>query len=150
MKRWIVLAAFLAVILALPQRQGDVADLLPVELVYVYKEGNLLRVETDTGQFGEGATLAQALEELRATAPGEVFLDTADYLILTRDTVECLPQLADLLRPGTQVCLGFQADAQAAAYLAAHKPGVTLKDCRSGAVALPTLVKREERYSLVS
>lgn len=143
------LAVALAALLALPRRQ-DVSDLLPVELVYVYKVEKTIWVETDTGEAGAGDSLRAALDDLRATAPGEVFLDTADYLIVTRDTVDCLPQLAQLLRPGTEVCLGFRADAQAAAYLAAHKPGVTLRDCRSGAVALPTLVKTEERYRLVS
>ena len=150
MKRWPIFAAALAVVLLLPSRTKDVGDLLPMELLYIYKEDNRIHAETDTGEAGVGDTLAQALEDLKATAPGEVFLETADYLIVTKDTVPLLPQLTKVLRPATEVCLGVNADTQAAAFLAAHKPGVTLQDCRSGGQALPTLIKTEERYRLVS
>ncbi|MGN0977533.1 MAG: hypothetical protein ACI4PH_05705 [Faecousia sp.] len=150
MKRWPILAAALAALLLVPSQTGDVGDLLPVELLYIYKENDRICLETDTGEAGEGDSLTAALTDLKATAPGEVFLDTADYLIVTKDTVPLLPQLTKVLRPATEVCLGVNADTQAAAFLSAHKPGVTLKDCRLGGQALPTLIKTEERYRLVS
>lgn len=150
MKRWPIVAAALVALLLLPSQNKDVGDLLPVELLYIYKENDRIRVETDTGEAGEGDGLTQALADLKATAPGEVFLETADYLIVTKDTLPLLPQLTRVLRPATEVCLGINADTQATAFLSAHKPGVTLKDCRLGGQALPTLIKTEERYRLVS
>ena len=145
MKRWIFFAAALAAVVLMPARTKDVGELLPLELLSIYKNNNQIHVETDTGEAGVGDTL----EDLKATAPGEVFLETADYLIVTKDTVDLLPQLTEVLRPATEVCLGINADTQAAAFLSAHKPGVTLKDCRSSGQALPRLIKTEERYRLV-
>lgn len=151
MKRWIILAAAAAVALMFaPSGTTDVGELLPVELLYIYKEESGIRVETDTENFGVGDNLTAALENLKATASGEIFLDTADYLIITKETVSLLPQLWEILRPATEVCLGVNADAQAAAFLSAHKPGVTLNDIRSGGVSLPILIRTEERYCLVS
>lgn len=151
MKRWIILAAAtVAALLFAPSEKTDVGELLPVELLYIYKEETGIRVETDTGNLGIGGDLTAALENLKATAPGKVFLETADYLIVTKQTVSLLPQLWEILRPATEVCLGVNADAQAADYLSAHKPGVTLNDIRSGGQILPSLIRTEERYCLVS
>lgn len=149
MRRWIIYgaAAALALLLA-PAPRTDVGELLPVELLYVYKEGDALRVETDTGNFGTGETLDEALGELKETAPGVVFLDTVDYVIVTGQTIELLPQLWERLRPAAQVCLGLGADAGAAEFLAAHKPGVTLNDIRSGRCVPPILSRSGERYKL--
>lgn len=151
MKRWIILAAAVAAALMFPSHsKADVGELLPVELLYIYKDENGIQVQTDTGNLGTGSDLRSALENLKATAPGEIFLDTADYLIITKDTANLLPQLWDILRPATEVCLGVNADTQAAAFLSAHKPGVTLNDIRSGGRFLPTLIRTGERYRLVS
>lgn len=151
MKRWLVLAVIAAAALMFPSRSAtDVGELLPVELLYVYKEENNIRVATDTGNLGVGKDLEEALADLKATAPGNIFLDTADYLIITAETVGLLPQLCEILRPSTEVCLGVNPDSHAAAFLSAHKPGVTLNDIRSGGQALPALVRTGERYRLVS
>ncbi len=151
MRRWTVLAALAAAALLLaPAEATDVGELLPVELLYIYKEDGRVCVQTDTENWGIGDDLTAALTDLKATAPGNLFLETAEYLIVTKDTAELLPQLWQILRPGTEVVLGIQADAQAAAFLAAHKPGVTLNDIRSGNADLPILTRTEERYRLES
>lgn len=151
MRRWIIYGAVavLALLLA-PAPRTDVGELLPVELLYLYMEEGSLCVETDTGNFGAGPDLDAALADLKATASGTVFLDTADYLVITGQTMAQLPQLWELLRPATQVCLGVGADAGAAEFLAAHKPGVTLNDIRSGRRIPPILTRTEERYRLES
>lgn len=150
MRRWIVYALVLALVLLLsPAAKTDVGELLPVELLYIYysNEGTLC-VETDTGDFGTGETLDRALSDLKATASGNIFLDTADYLVITKEAAPLLPQLWKILRPATQVCLGAGADAGAAKFLSAHKPGVTLNDVRAGMGILPVLTWTGERYRL--
>ncbi len=150
MKRWILLTAAVAAALMFPSRDtADVAELLPVELLYVSKDESGIWVQTDTGDLGIGGDLQSALEDLEGTAPGRIFLDTADYLIITKETIDLLPQLWEILRPATEVCLGINADTRAAAFLSAHKPGVTLNDIRSGEQSLPSLIRTEERYCLV-
>lgn len=149
MKRWIVYALVLVLVLFLsPVEKTDVGELLPVELLFIYYKEESLCVETDTGDMGTGETLDGALADLKATAPGNIFLDTADYLIIARDAIPLLPQLWQILRPATQLCLGEGVDAGTAAFLAAHKPGVTLNDVRAGRRTLPVLTRTEERYQL--
>lgn len=151
MRRWWIFAALVAVALTLiPSHATDVGELLPVELLYVDRKETGVRVETDTGETGYGENLMAALSDLKATAPGSVFLETADYLVVTREAADLLPQLRKILRPATRVCLGVNADAGAAAYLSAHKPEVMLKDIRSAGKPLPVLVGMGERYHLVS
>lgn len=152
MRRWILYAAVVLLLLALaPVEKTDIGQLIPVELLYVYKEEGKTVAETDTGCLGRGANLEKAIEDLHATAEGELFLETADYLIVTKDTQALIPELGAYLRPGTQVCLGINMDAQAAAYLAAHSPQVTMNDIRAGKETLPVLVKIEEgRYCIAS
>lgn len=150
MRRWIVYALVMALVLLIsPVPKNDVGELKPVELLYVhYGDAGKLWVETDTGDRGMGETLEEALGDLKATASGVIFLDTADYLILHKNAAFLLPQLWKVLRPATQVCLGNGIGEDTPAFLAAHKPGVTLNDIRSGAWAMPTLTRIEERYRL--
>ena len=150
MRRWIVYTLVLAMALFLsPAEKTDVGDLLPVELLHIYysNEGTVC-VETDTGDFGTGETLDRALSDLKATASGNIFLDTADYLVIAREAIPLLPRLWEILRPATQVCLGTGADPETARFLSAHKPGVTLNAIRAGMEALPVLTQAEGRYRL--
>ncbi len=132
-----------------PVEKTDVGELKPVELLYIcYTDENKVQVKTDTEDWGIGDTLDAALSDLKATASGNIFLDTADYLVIHRNAVTLLPQLWRILRPATQVCMGTEAQGETAAFLSAHKPGVTLNDVRSGRQALPVLRRAEERYRL--
>lgn len=147
MRRWMIYVAVVAAALILkPKDIKDVGELLPVELLYISREAGSIRAETDTGTFGTGRNLEEALKDLKETAPGEIFLETADYLIVTDRTVNLLPRLTEVLRPSTEVCVGKNADAQAAAFLKAHPSEVTLKDIRAGQEEIPTLIKSKERY----
>lgn len=151
MKRWIILAAAAAAALALqPGGERDVAKLEPVQLVFVYKSGNEICIETDTDAFGKGKDLQSAMEDMKLTAPGYIFLDTAEFLLLTEETVALLPELAGMIRPAAEVCIGTEAQTEtAAAYLSVHRPGVTLKDWMAEGCAFPLLMMTEERYQLV-
>lgn len=150
MKRWSMYALVMALVHFLsPVPKTDVGELLPVELIYVhYGENGMVWVETDTGDRGTGETLEAALGDLMETASGNIFLDTADYLILHRNAAALLPQLWKILRPATQVCLGNGIEENTVDFLSAHKPGATLNDIRSGTWTLPVLKRIEERYKL--
>ncbi len=154
MKRWGVYFTGLLVLALLsktPFAGSDVALLKPVEVLRVTGEDGQIRVETDTGDFGTGSDLSAAFADLKATTAGDVFLDTADYLILSSDTVPLLPELAEYLRPGCGVCveLGRTDTENAAAFLAAHPLAVTLRDCRAENPKLPLLLTGEEGMYLV-
>lgn len=123
--------ALLAVLARLPHPAREAAQLIPVRAVYLYMDGDALCVETDTGDRGSGESLAEAAEDLAAGASGEIFLDTAEFLIL-QPGVQVTAEFYELLRPGCGVVYASEPpDIPAAAeYLAAHPPELTLAQLR--------------------
>ena len=135
MKKWLIpvtVLAAVAVFSRLPHPARDIADLKPVRAVYIHMEGRNFHVQTDTGDSGTGPDLAEACADLRSKADGEIFLDTAEFLIL--DPKVPITEVFDsLLRPDCRVTF---ADAppdleKAAAYLAQHPPILTLARLRA-------------------
>lgn len=155
MKRWLFCAAAMVLAAALgltPFAGSDVATLQPVELIWVGVSGDALVVRTDTGDSGRGNTVEQAFANLKQTTPGEVFLDTVDYLLLQPSALKFLPALTDILRPACNVCLVEQeVDLEkAAGYLRVHSENYTLQNYRTGKGNIPYLKADEERLKLVS
>ena len=136
MKRWIWFCGFLAAVCCLsrlPHPAVDVGKLEPVSLVAVDWQDGSYHIRTDTGAEGSGTTLKQAAQSLAEGASGTVFLETAEYVLLTPQ-VPVTGELCQVFRPACRVCLtAAQADLeQAAAWLAAHPPRHTLNDLRAG------------------
>ena len=106
MKRWWMLVGLTALILVLSPFSGtDIGKLRPAQWVYLSREETIVRLETDTGDRGEGEDVLSALEDLRRSAPGELFLETSDYVLVSRDAIKDLPGLSKLLRSGVEVFL---------------------------------------------
>lgn len=151
MKRWIgLLAGFALAVFLAPSGKTDISELRPVELLSLYKEEGQLCVETDTGDLGRGVDLQTALKDLRATTPGEIFLETADYVMVTAETKECLLELKTILRPATEIVqMQDRIEASAAVeFLSVHRPGLLMKDYGSESM-LPQLSIKEGRCCLV-
>lgn len=134
MKKWLFLAAAVAAVAILSHRPNparDVARLEPVQAVYVCQKGGNLCIETDTGAMGCGDTLAEAASDLKTGASGEIFLDTAEFLLLAPD-VSLTREFHTLLRPTCRVVwTAAQPDLQAAAaYLSIHPPKQILAQLR--------------------
>ena len=142
---WCLLAALLCI----PDRGTDIGKLLPVELVAVGREEGRFLVETDTGQFGMGDTLEEAMADLRNAAPGVVFFDTADHLLLTEETLRT-EGLSAFFRPGVRVLLaeGEIDPEEAAEYLRSRKAGVPLKKLGETGQVLPKLREKNSRLEL--
>lgn len=146
---WISLAAMM---LLSPFQGNDVGKLRPVELVAMRREKNTVILETDTGDIGRGLDPMTALEDLKRSAPGALFLDTADYFLVTRETENLIPELSSVLRPAVEICyFSKQTDLEAAAeYLRAHSPGVTLLQWRTQGKDLLELCTEGGEYRLVN
>jgi hypothetical protein len=135
MKKWLIPMAALAAVAVfsrLPHPARDIADLKPVRAVYIHMEGRNFHVQTDAGDSGSGPDLTEACADLRAKADGEIFLDTAEFLILAPE-VPITGGIFDLLRPDCRVTF---TDAppdleKAAAYLSQHPPKLTLARLRA-------------------
>ena len=155
MKRWLwcIAALVLAVSLGgMPFTGTDIASLQPVEVLRIQMEGQQILVEMDTGDRGSGESLEAAFTDLKKSTPGEVFLETADYLLINDDAKALLEQLGEYLRPACSVCIedGIAELESVASFLTAHEPGLTLQEYRAGDRALQHLITREGRMYLVS
>ena len=134
MKRWLIYLLLVAGAFLFPKRPVELGKLIPVELVVVEKVEGFYRIRTDTGDMGQGDTVRAAIDHLRSTAPGNLFLDTAKYLAVTEDAMDAMPDLTRYLKGGTRLCItDFGLDAERAAiFLRAHPPQMRLKEWKKG------------------
>lgn len=130
MKRILIYIAILVGLLLMPMNGTDVGKLRPVEVVCLYEENGEIVLLTDTGDKGTGKTVKLALEELKQTTPGNIFLDTADFLLIREGAEGCLEEMEAYLKENVRICkVGLISDlTQAAKYLSVHKPKMKLKD----------------------
>lgn len=149
MKNWLYMLVLGAMAVLFPGRGTDVGELLPVELVRLRVEDGIYQAATDTGDLGTGPSLADAMEDLREGASGEIFLETADYLLLSEDTKECWDGLKEWFRPGTLVYGAEEAvePEKTAAYLRSHTGGVPLNRLNR-TVKLDRVIQSEGRVRL--
>lgn len=147
---WIVGVAALALLLRVEHAGTNIDWLEPAELVRVTVEDDVVAIETDTGAQGYGQDLDTAIGNLQLSSASEVFLDTAEYLVVDETAVELLPELWEILRPSCKVCIaGGQIDlAEAAEYLCGHTPTTNLLQCRAGTGKLEILYVQEGRGQL--
>lgn len=105
-----------------PVKRLDIAKLLPVEAMAIYKQDGMVVLKTDTDHIGIGKNISEAIENLRENAVEMIYLDTADYLLVDQDAQEEAVELRQYLRPSIQ--LGIYAGGnvkQEAKYLDTHQ-----------------------------
>ena len=132
-------AAFWALGL-LPFQATDAAKLLPVKTVIVTRSGDSYTVDVGAGVRAVGRSLAEALERLREEVTGEIFLPTADQIVVTEPANGAVEAVAEetAFRPAAGIYLTPEAEPDPEAlgeYLASHPSNTTLLDLR---VALAT------------
>ena len=133
MKRVIIYSCILILLLFSPVTKLDVADLEPVEVVYLYKESGNTVLQTDTDAKGKGEDVLAALDDLRQTTSGVVYLDTARYLLIAPDALEQAEALRRELKGKIRVCMAADVPLdEAAAYLHTHGKLPTLGSWKQG------------------
>ena len=134
----------------LPHPAVDIGKLEPVEVVLLTATDEGIRLETDTGAWGEGKTLKDAVAALKQADSKEVFLDTAEKLLICGDMTDYWQEIWIHFRPAAQVCLVTDnVDLQeAAGYLSMHPTGLTLGKLRVGLGEWKTLTITEGRGRL--
>lgn len=132
--RWIVYIAALALTLLAPVKRTDVGMLQPVEVICVQRRGGDLLITTDTQDSGSGKTLAKAVENLKETTAGIVYMDTAEYLLIYPGCELEAQRLKEYLKDNVRLCgISQEMDlAEAATFLDIHKPNHCLKDWEIG------------------
>lgn len=146
MKKWVILGALL--LLLLPQRGTELGKLLPVETLFIEKEAGEYVLSADAGGTARGKSLKAAVENLQRSAPGEIFLDTADYVLLTRETMDCIGELSAFVCPGTQVYVAEQGVCfeKIGDFLRTHGPEAPLYRVKKGEIEIPILCAEEEKW----
>lgn len=144
MKKWIVFCAAaiaIGIFVRLKPADVDVAALEPVELLYVVSQNGMYYLATDTGQQGSGKTVQLAISDLKRRSSGEIFLHTAQYLLISRSAWEAVERFSQHLRPDCSIIIAVgQPDMEAVSgFLRTHKPGFTLNDLRAGDTDVPFL-----------
>ncbi len=146
MKNIILYIGLLALVLLIPVDGIDVADLQPVQTVVLYREDEKITLATDTGDIGAGEDSLQALQELKATTPGIIYLDTADYLLVSEEVLAQVNALRDHLKSSVEIyCFRGQIDPKAVSkFLSVHGNGPKLKQWNE-AMPLPVLTTENDR-----
>ena len=149
MKTYIAVAAIVALLCVTPFQSADISKLAPVEVVWLAEEDGQILLVTDTEDMGRGADVMEALSDMKATATGTIFLDTADYLIVEVGAEKFLDQAADVLRPSCMLCRADQMPdlKETAAFFSVHKWGVTLLQWQNNRTELPLFIEKERRFA---
>lgn len=150
MKRILLYAGILAVLFAAPVERLDVGKLRPVQVVWVYKEDDWVVIQTDTGDVGIGETAQQALKNMEDTTSGVIYLDTAQYLLLSKDGDDAVEELRNALKPKTRICHaeGEIDIAEAGKFLSSHEDLPLLKDWKTGQ-NLPVISTFRKRFTFL-
>lgn len=149
MKRIIVYVVVLAVLWVVPIAGSNIGSLQPVEVVFLKREGERLMIETDTGDMGVGENGTEALEDLKATTLGRLYLDTAEYLLFTENAESDVQQLRNVFKKSVKLCLAeSNVDVtKTAKFLTVHGTLPQLKKWQPGDI-LPCLKISEERLKM--
>ena len=83
MKRVFLYILILGALFFVPLKRVEIAKLEPVQGVWMYEEDGRIVLETDTKDKGVGTTAKEALENMKKQSSGIIYLDTAQYLLVT-------------------------------------------------------------------
>ena len=118
----------LVAVLFVPVTRLDIAKLEPVEAVAVYLEDGLVKLRTDGGSVGVGETAIEALRDLKEKALSDIYLDTAQFLLVGENAERAAAQLKQYLRDNIRIGSYSGGDVKTEArYFSVHretaKPG---------------------------
>jgi len=148
--KWLVYGAVIAASLLVPLERTDVGKLQPIELVAIYTDKNQVVLKTELGDMGAGRNVQDALEDMKQTVSGIIYLDTAEYLVVGPGGETYINQIREYLKDNVRICrTEGDPDLQtAAAYLDIHRPTIKLSQwSEEGEMELLTV--ENERLRLV-
>ena len=150
MKRIVIYIATLALLTLAPVQGAELGKMRPVEVVLIYYQEGEVVIATDTEDLGKGKDGLSALENLKATTAGTIYLDTAEYLLMGDGADGAVEQLRAYLKKGVKVCRADKTVALegVAVYLSVHGDLPPLKAWKTGD-NLPKLQMEDGRFLLI-
>lgn len=128
--RMVIYIVILAILFFVPLERVDVAKLLPIEAVAVYMDGEDVVFETDTEHKGKGTDVTKAIVNLKESTPAVVYLDTAEFLMVSEEALPEINALRSHLKPSVKLFVGDAREKvkETAKYLEVHGSLPKLKD----------------------
>lgn len=150
MKRIAIYIVILALLTLAPVQGAELGKMHPVEVVLIYRQEEEVVIATDTEDVGKGKDGLSALEDLKATTAGTIYLDTAKYLLIGDGAEAAVEQLRGYLKKGVKVCRADKTVALegVAVYLSVHGNLPRLRSWKAG-VNLPKLQMEDGRFLLI-
>ena len=143
MKRILLYCILLVIALLIPIKRIDISDLEPIQVVRMDRQNENIVLQTDTGDAGIGENAQKALESLKENSAGIIYLDTAEFLIVTENASQYIGSIKSYLKDSVRVCR-WEGEGEldtVGKYMKAHKIGVKLKKWYSE-IQLPELPKK--------
>ena len=149
MKRIMLYLLILVLAWIIPTERVDIAQLRPVEVIAIYKNGDTVVMATDTEDMGVGSSAAAALENMRSTSPAIIYLDTAEYLLVEVSAQTEAETIRQELKKSVRIC-GIEGTIDlksAAEYLPVHGDLPSVSDWNRGEY-LPLLHVENDRLKI--
>ena len=129
MKRLFLYILILNALWFAPLNRVEIANLEPVRAVWLDWQNDQIHLETDTGSRGTGQTVTDALVNLKETSSGIVYLDTAEYLLVSEDATKEITALVPYVKKSVRLCQwDGEGDMEwAVKYVNAHKIGTKIR-----------------------
>ena len=133
MKRLFLYILILNALWFAPLNRIEIANLEPVRAVWLGRQNDQIHLETDTGSRGTGQTVTDALVNLKETSSGIVYLDTAEYLLVSEDATKEITALVPYVKKSVRLCQwDGEGDMEwAVKYVNAHKIGTKIRHWRT-------------------
>lgn len=134
MKRMILYILILNALWFAPLNRIEIANLEPVRGIWLSRYNDQILLQTDTGSQGTGQTLSDALNNLKATSSGIVYLDTAEYLLVSENATGEITALAPYVKKSVRLCK-WEGEGEletAVKYANAHKLGTKICHWKTG------------------
>lgn len=128
--RIVLYVVILAALFLVPLQHIEIANLEPIQAVWMHKENGNVVLETDTEDKGRGVTVADALDDMKRNSTGIIYLDTAQFLFVSEVAHEEIRTVQPYLRKSVRLCR-WDGDGNmklAVEYADSHKIGLKMKD----------------------
>ena len=108
--RKVLYVVILALVFFAPVDRLDVSKLEPVRSVAMTMKGNQIVLKTDGGRMGKGKTVKDALENLKETTPAVIYLDTAEYLLVSKNAINRVEEIMQYLKKNVMIAPYYGTD----------------------------------------
>ena len=134
MTRAVLYILIIASLFFVPLQRVEIANLEPIQAVWVYEENGMVFLETDTEDKGAGYTAEEAMNDMKQNSTGVVYLDTAQYLFVADGVDRQISALRPYVKRKIRVCRwdGQGEITDAVKYADSHKIGQELKKWTEG------------------